>query len=202
MAVNLPDVHAQALEFTSRYVAAVTGDQWGRDSVCDGWTVRELVNHVVSGNFWVPELTGGKTIEEVGDRLDGDVLGDDPAAAYDVSATVAAAAFAAPGAMDRPAAVSYGPVPGLGVLRAPASSTCSSTAGTSRSRRPRTRTCRSTSWRRAGRSSSPSSTSSRAAAPSARTCRCRPTPTSRPLLAVLGRKRADLGQGCEVGANR
>jgi uncharacterized protein (TIGR03086 family) len=112
MAVNLSDVHTQALDFTRPYVVAVTGDQWSRDSVCDGWTVRELVNHLVSGNFWVPELVGGKTIEEVGDRLDGDVLGDDPAAAYAASATVAAAAFAEPGAMERPVAVSYGPVPG------------------------------------------------------------------------------------------
>jgi len=112
MPVNLADVHAQALDFTGPYVAAVTGDQWGRDSVCQGWSVRELVNHLVSGNFWVPELVGGKTIEEVGDRLDGDVLGGDPAAAYAASAKVAAAAFAEPGAMERPCAVSYGPVPG------------------------------------------------------------------------------------------
>ena len=75
-------------------------------------TVRDLVNHVVSGNFWVDELMAGKTIEEVGDRLDGDVLGEDPVAAYDASAQVAAAAFKAEGAMERPAAVSYGPVPG------------------------------------------------------------------------------------------
>ena len=111
MPVNLAAVHRQALDFTGPYVAAVTGDQWGRDSVCDGWTVRELVNHLVSGNFWVSELVSGKAIEEVGDRLDGDVLGDDPAAAYAASAT-AAAAFAEPGALERPMAVSYGPVPG------------------------------------------------------------------------------------------
>ena len=44
--------------------------------------------------------------------LDGDVLGDDPVAAYDGSAEAAAAAFEAPGALDAPCAVSYGPVPG------------------------------------------------------------------------------------------
>ncbi|MBM3671935.1 MAG: TIGR03086 family protein [Actinobacteria bacterium] len=109
---NLPEVHASALDFTRPKLAAVAADQWGRDSVCDGWTVRELVNHVVSGNFWADELMAGKTIEEVGDRLDGDVLGDDPVAAYNASATVAAAAFKADGAMEKPAAVSYGPVPG------------------------------------------------------------------------------------------
>jgi uncharacterized protein (TIGR03086 family) len=112
MDVDLPEVHAQALDATRRKVAGVGQGQWGDASVCDGWTVRELVNHVVSGNYWAEELVSGKTIEAVGDRLDGDVLGDDPAAAYDDSAAHAAAAFRAPGAMDAPCAVSYGPVPG------------------------------------------------------------------------------------------
>jgi uncharacterized protein (TIGR03086 family) len=74
--------------------------------------VRELVNHVVTGNYWAAELGSGVTIEAVGDRLDGDVLGTDPVRAYDDSSLVAAAVFRAPGAMEAPCAVSYGPVPG------------------------------------------------------------------------------------------
>jgi uncharacterized protein (TIGR03086 family) len=110
--VDLPEVHARSLEVTRVFVAGVGDAQWGDVSVCDEWTVRELVNHVVTGNWWAMELAGGKTIDEVGDRYDGDVLGDDPVAAYDASAAAAAAAFAAPGAMEAPCAVSYGPVPG------------------------------------------------------------------------------------------
>lgn len=112
MDVDLPEVHARSLDATARLVGGIRDDQWARESVCDGWTVRELVNHIVTGNWWVPELMGGHTIEEVGDRLDGDVLGDDPAAEYAASAAAAGAAFKAPGAMDAPALVSYGPVPG------------------------------------------------------------------------------------------
>jgi uncharacterized protein (TIGR03086 family) len=110
--VDLPEVHAQALESARRSVAGVGASQWASPSVCSDWDVRALVNHIVSGNLWVPELVGGKTIAEVGDRLDGDVLGADPLAAYDASAAAAAAAFRAAGAMDAPVAVSYGPVPG------------------------------------------------------------------------------------------
>jgi uncharacterized protein (TIGR03086 family) len=112
MTVDLPDVHAQALVHTRRYIQGVEDDQWDEVSIDEEWTVRELVNHVVSGNFWVPELVGGKTIDEVGDRLDGDQLGADPVQAYDASAAAAGAAFREDGAMDRPVAVSYGPVPG------------------------------------------------------------------------------------------
>jgi uncharacterized protein (TIGR03086 family) len=110
--MELPELHEQALQATGRLVDNVKDEQLGDPTPCDGWSVRELLNHVVSGNFWVGELVAGKTIEEVGDKLDGDVLGNDVAAAYRESATVAGAAFKEPGAMERPVAVSYGPVPG------------------------------------------------------------------------------------------
>jgi uncharacterized protein (TIGR03086 family) len=110
--VDLPEVHARALEHARRSVVGVGDDQWGSPSDCEGWTVRELVNHIVTGNYWAAELGSGFSIEAVGDRLDGDVLGTDPLRAYDDSALVAAAVFRAPGAMEAPCAVSYGPVPG------------------------------------------------------------------------------------------
>lgn len=110
--VDLLKAHRGALDSTRRFVAAVSDEQWTSPTPCEGWDVRTLVNHVVSGNYWAAELGRGRTIEEVGDRLDGDVLGDDPLKAYDDSAAQADAAFSAPGALDAPCAVSYGPVPG------------------------------------------------------------------------------------------
>jgi uncharacterized protein (TIGR03086 family) len=112
VAADLPEVHAQALDRTHAYVERIRPEQLDETSVDDEWSVRQLLNHVVSGNLWVPELVGGKTIEEVGTRLDGDQLGTDPLAAYDASAERAARAFRGSGAMERPVAVSYGPVPG------------------------------------------------------------------------------------------
>jgi uncharacterized protein (TIGR03086 family) len=110
--MNLPQIHERALSATGKVVDGVRGDQMELPTPCDGWSVRELLNHIVGGNYWAAELAGGKTIAEVGDRLDGDTLGDDPQGAYRESAQQAAAAFNAPGAMDAPCAVSYGPVPG------------------------------------------------------------------------------------------
>lgn len=110
--MNLPQIHEQALRATGRVVEGVADRQLELSTPCDGWSVRELLNHIVSGNYWAAELAAGKSIDAVGDRLDGDTLGDDPAAAYRASAELAAAAFNAPGAMDAPCAVSYGPVPG------------------------------------------------------------------------------------------
>lgn len=110
--MDLPACHAAALERTAATVEGIGPDQWSLPTPCDGWDVRYLLNHIIAGNLWVPELVGGRSIEDVGDRLDGDRIGDDPDAAYAASAKSAAEAFAAPGAMEAPCAVSYGPVPG------------------------------------------------------------------------------------------
>src|SRR5215471_10476071 len=109
---DIAELHAKALDATGMIVAGIPADRWHTDTPCDGWDVRALVNHVVSGNLWAAELAAGGTIEDVGDRLDGDVLGPDPVGTYTASAKAAAAAFRAPGALDAPCAVSYGPVPG------------------------------------------------------------------------------------------
>jgi uncharacterized protein (TIGR03086 family) len=56
--------------------------------------VRDLVNHVVGEDLWTGPLVEGATIEEVGDRLDGDVLGDEPVARAKEAADRALAAVA------------------------------------------------------------------------------------------------------------
>src|SRR5258708_6830915 len=112
VAPDIVALHRQALERTRRVVAGVNATQWSAPTPCEGWDARDLLNHVVSGNLWAVELAGGKTIAEVGDRLDGDLVGNDPLAAYETSAATAGDAFAASGALGAPCAVSYGPVPG------------------------------------------------------------------------------------------
>jgi uncharacterized protein (TIGR03086 family) len=109
---DIAELHAQALDATERVVAGIPAERWHADTPCGGWDVRALLNHVVAGNWWAAELAAGGTIEGVGSRLDGDVLGDDPLASYQASAKAAAEAFRRPGALDAPCAVSYGPVPG------------------------------------------------------------------------------------------
>lgn len=109
---DIVELHRRALDATGAIVAGIGAKDWEASTPCEGWDVRELTNHVVAGNWWAAELAAGRSIPDVGDKLDGDVLGDDPGAAYKASADAAAAAFAAPDALDAPCAVSYGPVPG------------------------------------------------------------------------------------------
>ena len=109
---DIAALHRSALEATRRYVVGIGAEQWSQPTPCNGWNVHDLLNHIVAGNLWAGELAGGRTIADVGSALDGDVVGADPIASYDASVEVATSAFEAPGALDAPCAVSYGPVPG------------------------------------------------------------------------------------------
>ena len=78
--MDIVDVHRRTVEAWRAKVEAVTEDQWANPTPCTEWSVRDLVNHVVGEELWMVPLLKGSTIEEVGDRFDGDVLGEDPVA--------------------------------------------------------------------------------------------------------------------------
>jgi uncharacterized protein (TIGR03086 family) len=76
---------------TDQFAARVhlIGDRWDAATPCAGWNVRALVHHVVEEERWAPPLFAGATIDEVGDRLAGDLLGADPVGAFDRAAAEA-----------------------------------------------------------------------------------------------------------------
>ncbi len=98
-------------EFGAR-VGRIRGHQWAAATPDAGWTVRDLVSHVVVEDLWAPPLFAGSTISEVGDRFDGDVLGADPQAAWAAASGQAVLAAGEPGVMDRTVHLSFGDVPG------------------------------------------------------------------------------------------
>lgn len=107
----------RAMETGQRYVNAVQPDQWSWQSPCTEWSVRDVVNHIVYETLWVAELFAGKTLEEVGNRFDGDLVGDDPAGAYNRAVALARPAVEAPGAMEATVHLSSGPTPGAEYAR-------------------------------------------------------------------------------------
>ena len=104
---DVKGLFARALEHYGKLVHAVRDDQWHEPTPCSEWDVRVLVNHLVYENLWMPPLLEGKTIGDVGDAFEGDLLGEDPEAAWDRSAEdVRRAVEASP--LDRTVHLSYG----------------------------------------------------------------------------------------------
>jgi uncharacterized protein (TIGR03086 family) len=78
----------------------VTPSDWPRPSVDPGWSIRDLVNHVVGGNRRYFVLLSSAPTADVEVLRDLDHLGDDPIAAFEETAAACVAAFHAPGAME------------------------------------------------------------------------------------------------------
>jgi uncharacterized protein (TIGR03086 family) len=108
--MGLEEHYDRAADEFGRRVHAVASAQWSAPTPDAEWDVRALVNHVVGENRWAPELLAGRTIEDVGDAYDGDLLGSNPVGAWDDSIAPATAAV---GAVDmaRPVHLSFGTVP-------------------------------------------------------------------------------------------
>src|SRR5579871_6217841 len=107
-AMTTGELYIDAMNATSAHLDEVRADQWQNATPCTEWNVRDIANHILGENLWAAELLQGKTIAEVGSRLDGDVAGDDPAAAYRASVRAATAACTTPGAMDATCHLSFG----------------------------------------------------------------------------------------------
>ena len=110
--MNTGDLYVRAMAATRAYIDGVRPAQWAGPTPCTEWNVKQVANHIIGENLWAAELLRGKTIADVGNRLEGDLAGDNPAAAYAASVEAASLACTAPGAMESTCHLSFGDYPG------------------------------------------------------------------------------------------
>jgi uncharacterized protein (TIGR03086 family) len=101
----------RAVNHYGELVQSVGAGRWHDPTPCTDWDVRELVNHVTVEQLWLPPLVEGKTVADIGNRLDGDQLGDDPVAAWDAAAKASVAALCSGRALDGTVHLSRGETP-------------------------------------------------------------------------------------------
>ncbi|GAA4901372.1 TIGR03086 family metal-binding protein [Streptomonospora salina] len=109
---DLLELHGQAMAEFDRRVRAIRVTQWGSPTPCSEWDVHDLLNHLTGEQLWVPFLLAGGTIEEAGDRYDGDLLGEEPVATWEVASRESRSAWLQPGALERTVHLSFGDAPG------------------------------------------------------------------------------------------
>lgn len=110
-ASDVTALYARSVEEFLTGVRAAGAGQWTAPTPCAGWDLRALVNHVVGEDRWAVPLMAGRTMSEVADRFDGDLLGASPTEAAESAARDAVAAVAEPGAMARTVHLSFGDTP-------------------------------------------------------------------------------------------
>jgi uncharacterized protein (TIGR03086 family) len=115
MADDLVELHGRCGRRFAALVAGVGPEQWHNGTPCSEWDVRALVHHLLYEQRWVPPLLEGLTIEQVGDRFEGDLMGGGASAWPGLLASAieeAHTAVAQPGALERTVHLSYGDAPG------------------------------------------------------------------------------------------
>jgi uncharacterized protein (TIGR03086 family) len=116
------DVFILAEQAFTRMVDQIRDDQWdtripaGMTSRQDT-TLREVINSHAYDDSWVPDTLAGKTIEEVGSKYDGDLLGADPKATWHRITERSEEAVRACDDLDRTVHLTYGDFPAREYLK-------------------------------------------------------------------------------------
>ncbi len=99
-------------------VDQIRDDQWDMpmpedflQSGTDEMTAREVINYHAYDDAWVPDVLEGKTIDQVGSKYDGDLLGEDPKASFASIGEKANRAVRGLTELDRIVHLSYGDFP-------------------------------------------------------------------------------------------
>ncbi len=66
-----------AIAMVGSVVAQVKSEDMQKPTPCTEWNVHDLLNHIINEIAWVKPLLEGKTIKEVGNLLEGDLVGRD-----------------------------------------------------------------------------------------------------------------------------
>ena len=112
---DLVELHGRCGRWFAALVAGVGAEQWHDGTPCSEWDVRTLVHHLLYEQRWVAPLFEGMTVEQVGDRFEGDLMGDDASTWPGLLASSmeeAHAAVTGPDALKRTVHLSFGDTSG------------------------------------------------------------------------------------------
>lgn len=75
MDMETDELFTECLAQATRVVKQVRADQFALPTPDTEWTVRDLAGHMLYELSWVPDILEGKTVQEIGDIYEGDLIG-------------------------------------------------------------------------------------------------------------------------------
>ena len=88
------ELYEKGMREADRVIRGIGPDQYGAPTPCSEWDVRQLVNHMVFGNWMFARAAAGERVAVDGDDdAEPDMVGDDPVLAFRDSAEAAVAAW-------------------------------------------------------------------------------------------------------------
>lgn len=110
------ELFKQATQHLIQLVEQIEDHQRNSPTPCSEWTVHDLVNHIANEYLWMPPLFAGETIAEVGNRFDGDILGENPKLALRQAAEKSVVVVGDPQMLSKTVQLSFGETPGSDYL--------------------------------------------------------------------------------------
>jgi uncharacterized protein (TIGR03086 family) len=103
----------RVIEVTGQVVDNIEPQQLDNPSPCDGWTVRDVLNHIVAGAELFALCVRDRSVSDdaAAELMTSDRLGTDYKASFHDAADAANESFAIPGAMDRIVKLPFGEMP-------------------------------------------------------------------------------------------
>jgi uncharacterized protein (TIGR03086 family) len=90
MDIDANELFDECLTEATMVVKQVRREEFGFPTPDTEWSVRDLLGHMLYELSWVPDIVSGKTIQEVGDKYEGDLLEaneNDVATTWELAAT-------------------------------------------------------------------------------------------------------------------
>jgi uncharacterized protein (TIGR03086 family) len=97
-------------------IANTKPDQMGNQTPCKKWKVKDLMNHMVGGGHMFGAALKGDPVDFDPEAPMPDLLGDDPASAWDGAVAAFNAGIDTPGVLERDVVLPFGTMPGAVVL--------------------------------------------------------------------------------------
>jgi uncharacterized protein (TIGR03086 family) len=99
MDLDLLDLYGQASEWTATKVAGATAEL-GRPTLCDGWDVRTLMNHMLDTQNYFASAARGEGASPPSPTPP-ELIGDDPVVMFEAGRAELLRAFGEPGVIDK-----------------------------------------------------------------------------------------------------
>ncbi len=96
--MNAVDMDRRAAAGMAEILAMISADEHSKPTPCPGWSVEDLIAHVLAGNIKYAEIAMGR---EWSPGVPAIVVGKDPLDAYRTTVESMLTAWAEPGALDR-----------------------------------------------------------------------------------------------------
>jgi uncharacterized protein (TIGR03086 family) len=83
--MDIKQLFGKCLDSATRVIHEVKPAEFDDPTPDTEWNVRTLASHMLYELAWTADILAGKTIAEVGDKYDGDLIGDDLRGSWDMA---------------------------------------------------------------------------------------------------------------------